>query len=379
MLKKTLSPMVFIFNWLGSAFESLGKKVDASKTIPPMKWVLKDFSKETSLESFLQTWTIIVAISGLWMFVFSRTFTLGFLGTLGVNPSIFNSPPVYEVMLGAVDGLLHVSQYLEENWTLAVSQGNDAMNFYMETMGFSADNIPLSVRFFTYLGFSPFSITIAELPITLLLLLVISVTSIGFFKTFYSLPIIVFCVSTGAIQCRDWAAMYSVEAAHALVKGAFQSNPYNTLATGAWSDPLLTDFSDQRWFSAARVAGDTRYDFSGILLWCIQNRCLYIPAGDSPVIKNPLGHDSYSWDLKKGLGVLFLDENTIFLNGNNAAAIQRVATAPSAVMLRDKDFAQAYTVKREQMEKERLEKNPITDQRVKAETAARIEMGANVK
>lgn len=373
-----------VFELLDLLFKSIEKKVDEKKSRPPINWFLKDFSKETSLESFVQTGTIIFVISGFWIFVFSRTFALGFLDILGINPSIFNSPPVYEVILGVIDGLLLVWQRLAENWAVAVNQGMDSMKFYMDTMGLAEDQISPSMKFFTSLGFSPVSAAIAELPLTLLVLLVVSVVSVGAFKTAFSFPVIIVCVSFGAYQCREWAVVYSTEVAHALIKGVFYTDPAYTTAGGFNFDPMLSKpTEDPRWFSAARVAGDVRYDFSGILLVCIQNRCLYIPAGDSQN-SNHFFPDRYSWNSGKGLGILFMDENILFFNSNSTSHIQRVAAAPAAAMLRDNDFSQAYATKRNQLEKERVESlgNNIADQPMPvdpATVAVRIKAKTEVK
>lgn len=332
------------------------------------KLLLKDLNQEKSIESFIQTATILIAILAVWVFVLSRTVVTVCLDQLGIADSYFDVPPIYEIVASITDYYLKVIAAIGDGGLIKESFENAAAQVAQLNDGDGPTWKELLLE-------------ILKTPALLLGLIVVAVGAVARLRTLIALPVIVSCVIYGAAELHQQAKFGAAEYISRQVRTALASPEYMSPASGNYrslvdDEPsakapppapaktktkadkyfeLITKVPEDSghlaalrgpdeiggWFVASRVLDGVEHKMKGVILFCLQKRCAYLPAVASrqePLFGggNPV---SYQWDRSKGVGLLAIDENLLYFNLLNSNGVRTVAQTPFSGALVSRQFA----------------------------------------
>ena len=289
----------------------------------PLKWVIKDLNRETSIESFIQIGTIVFVIIGFWFFVFSKTISLIIFDELGVPSDFIGTPQLYDSIVMVFDIALQSWRIIEKSGLFA----EPALNGQLADLFPKNSGTPFDIKILTYFGLSIVAALVVSVFGKLVGLLLMSIISIGLFRIIFSIPIIVISIYFGTVGCRDLATGFAISYSNSLLSSAIPSQVEIPVSCGLiGSAPVLASKEvNSRWFSARRVVNDKEEDFEGIILICQQNKCLYLPAErhNCPLGENKKGYTYHTWDITKGVGVIPVDDNILHFRFFGSSNIPR--------------------------------------------------------
>lgn len=334
-------------------------------------YVLKDLSRETSMESFVQTVTIILSILAVWFVVASRTAVGAMHELVGTPYFLFDYPSIYDTVLGMYD----VVSMLVQNFS-ASEMDTGIREYAAEAMG--SDPATVSV---TLLGFSCRSMTCVfwKTPLVLLGLLLLSLGTLARFRTMLAIPLIALFVGVGVGEVGKTVREGVLGGMYAALRANFV-NPDRAvdavrdvtrhgrmMAEGegqvlrrqllARDLEVVPNGQNPLAFEVSReVDGQVRSE-QGILLFCLQQRCPYLPL-TSLVVDNMLKSDSVGglsigaalltiWNVDRGIAILRLDDPAQRITLLGTKSLADTVSTPHALAITHPDLWRQYQAARE--------------------------------
>lgn len=309
---------------------------------------------ETTVQAFVQVATVALAILLCWVLVLVRSSLGTATDLLGIDPALFDMPSMYEHIVIAMDAALSFRRALEEvggmeavgaHWveaelTASLLEGMSPLH----PMGWCLRTLD-----------NPVTCVALSMPAWLVAMLAGGMLAVTYLRSLFSLPLIAAGVILGAAETHDSTRAAYTGWLQAIWTGLFQTQADAASPTGAttvWrehlplarpkpavpSDASPVDIQVRQlievfaanspsrasepefalrgpgtsglWFStharpsAAWVAGDDPTAAVGVLLFCFNTRCAYLPVRADTMLP---GEPSYHWRAHDGIRLIDTD------------------------------------------------------------------------